>query len=797
MGGVILQVDFNEDMILPLLQLRGVVIFPGSRLYLDIGRKKSLAALKTAMNNNQTILFATQKNIRIDDPGIDDMYSIGVIAQILQVLHQPDNTLRILVEGKCRAKISKVRIDNDYLEANVTPMYTIDNNSIQERVLVRKVKSMFEEYLRFLPQIPPDIIVEVRASESASKLTDFIASNLLLEFDKKQDILSEIDVLKRLNIIIEVLYDEINMLSIEDELNKKLKNKIDENQREYYLRENMKLITDELGDSDDIKAEVEKLKKQIKKLNLLDNVKDKLLKECNRLSKMPMGSSEFSISRNYLDVCLALPWNKSTKDNINLEKAAKILDKEHFGMKKVKERILELFAVRKLAPELKGQIICIVGPPGVGKTSIARSIAKSLNKKYARISLGGVKDESDIRGHRRTYIGAMPGRIIDAIKQAGSNNPLILLDEIDKLTKDFNGDPTSALLEVLDAEQNNTFFDHYLDVPFNLSNVLFITTANDYNSIPEPLLDRMDVITLSSYTHEEKFNIAKGHLVPKQLLKNGMNSKMLKINDKALHYMISYYIHEAGVRTLERTISSIIRKSAKKIVENDISKVTINVGDLKELLGPTKFNKDVINDNDEIGLAKGLAWTSVGGETMPIEVAIMEGKGKLELTGSLGNVMKESAKIAISCIRSHAGKFDIDPDFYNKWDMHIHVPEGAIPKDGPSAGITMATAIVSALKNIPVRHEVAMTGEITLRGKVLPIGGLKEKTMAAYRAGIKKVIIPKDNESDLWDVDKVVLDSISFVCTDNFETVINNALVYDNTNNKRNSTNKDFVSVSK
>ena len=747
------------------------------KLHLDIGRKKSKSAIENSLKNEQKILFFTQKNIEDDEPTIEKMYSIGIVAKVLQVISQPDDTLRVLVEGIQRVRLKDMYFQDEYITGEAIILGDIESENENEQYAIhRLVRDLFKQYARLFKNLPEDLLINIELLKQPNQLSDYISSNIYLDWDEKQELLSEINIYNRLEKLASILLREIDLLKINNDISKKLKNRIEKNQREYYLREQVKLLYEELGESDDPYIESEEFKNQILKIHLVDESEAKLLKEANKLSKMPAGSHEANVVRGYLETCLSLPWNVMTKDNVDLNKAKKDLDKEHYGMEKVKERILELFAIRNLSPDIKGQIICLVGPPGVGKTSIAKSIAKALNRKYVRISLGGIKDESDIRGHRRTYIGAMPGRIISAIKQAGTKNPLILLDEIDKLGKDFNGDPASALLEVLDAEQNNTFYDHYIDLPFDLSDVLFITTANEYNLIPEPLLDRMDVINLSSYTHNEKFNIAKKHLIPKQLKNNGMNSSMLKISDNALHNIISEYTRESGVRSLERKLTSIMRKSAKELVYNEISNIKINEKNLKKFLGSPKFKREKINKNDQIGVARGLAWTSVGGETMPIEVVLMKGKGKLELTGSLGEVMKESAKIAISCIRSYAKELGIEQEFYNKWDMHIHVPEGAIPKDGPSAGITILTAIFSALKMVPVHCDVAMTGEITLKGNVLPIGGLKEKVMAAYRTGMKLVIIPIDNEPDIEEIDQEVMDKIEIKTVSNFKEVLDIAL---------------------
>lgn len=769
----------QETMLLPVLALRGLVIFPEMMLQFDVGRKKSVLALEEAMGNNQLIFLVAQKDLSDNEPTVDQLYKTGVVAKVKQVLHHSEEGIRLFVEGLYRAQIQHAVQDSPFISATVRPIETTKVRKTHKiEALMRHTQDVFEEYIHNYKHIPPDIILGVVQQKDCGTLADYISSNIMLDYEKKQEILAEIHPVKRLEKLLIFLKDEIQINSLENEISEKTKEQIDQNQREYFLREQMKTIAYELGDDDNPQEEADDFRECILKMKLPDQQTEKLLKECDRFSKMPYGSHEASVIRSYIEICLELPWSKLSHDHIDLIKAKKILDHDHYGLEKVKERILETLAVRKLAPEISGQIICLVGPPGVGKTSIARSIAKAIGRKYVRVSLGGVRDESDIMGHRKTYIGSMPGRIISALKQAGTRNPLLLLDEIDKLGNDFRGDPASALLEVLDADQNSSFYDHYIDMPFDLSKVLFLTTANDYSSIPAPLLDRMDVITLTSYTHEEKFNIAGKHLIPKQLKKHGIAAKQLKITPDALHELIDGYTREAGVRGLEREIASICRKCAKRIVSGETAKITVAPQNLEELLGPKKFKPDELGKTDEIGLVNGLAWTSVGGETMPIEVAVMEGTGKIELTGSLGDVMKESAHAAISCIRCRASTFGIHHDFYSKYDIHIHVPEGAIPKDGPSAGTAMATAITSALCRIPVHHDVAMTGEITLRGRVLPIGGLKEKTMAAYRAGIKKVIIPIDNVSDLAEIDSVVKDSLQFLPVDKVEDALKAALLY-------------------
>jgi len=767
----------TDNLVLPVLALRGLVIFPGMLLQFDVGRKKSILALSKAMEDNQEIFLVAQKDLSDNEPNTEQIYSMGIVAKVKQVIRRTDDGVRLFAEGMYRAEIVSQISEDPFILADVRAVEMKSfRASHKTEALIRYTQTLFEEYIQNYSRIPPDIIIGVVQKKDCGELADFIASNIMLDYEQKQAILEELHPVKRLEKLVEILKNEIQVLSIESQISEKAKEQIDENQREYFLREQMKAISYELGDDDNPQDEADELRERIAKMKLPELQNDKLIKECDRLSKMPYGSHEASVILSYVETCLELPWNTTSREHIDLIKAQKILDRDHYGLTKVKERIIEILAVKKLAPDIKGQIICLVGPPGVGKTSIARSIANAIGRSYVRVSLGGVRDESDIMGHRKTYVGSMPGRIIAAIKQAGTNNPLILLDEIDKLGNDFRGDPASALLEVLDSEQNSAFFDHYIDMPFDLSKVMFITTANDYSSIPEPLLDRMDVITLGSYTHEEKFNIAQKHLIPKQLKKHGINSKMLKLMPAAVHELIDGYTREAGVRSLERQIASICRKCAKKIVENSNTKITIKQGDLEELLGPKRFKTDELAKSDMVGLVNGLAWTSVGGEILPIEVAVMDGTGKIELTGSLGDVMKESAKTAISCIRIRADSLGIKHDFYTKYDIHIHAPEGAIPKDGPSAGTAMATAITSALTNIPIKHDIAMTGEITLLGRVLPIGGLKEKTMAAYRSGIKTVIIPADNVSDLAEIDAVVKNSVQFLPVQKIDQVLEAAL---------------------
>lgn len=767
------QAKFN----IPVLPLRGLVVFPKMMLHFDVARKKSADAIAKAMNDNQLIFLTAQKDAAISDPCFDDIYKVGVVTKIVQVLKQPDDITRVVVEGQYRAKIVSQGDCESHLEATVAPITERKHpNTARDMALIRLLKGTFENYMELTPKLPTDILFKIGLSNNAGELADYVAGNVLLDYTIKQSVLETINVSDRLETLIDALQNEIYILEIEQEILDKSKQRIDQSQREYYLREQLRTIEEELGQDDSPEYESQKLRDRIIELKLSEDNEKALLKECSKLEKTPYGSNEAAVIRTYIDTCLELPWNTSTEEKIELNKVRKALDKRHYGLTKVKERIVEQLAVRKLTDKAKGQIICLVGPPGVGKTSIAQSIAEAINRKSERIALGGVKDEAEIRGHRRTYIGSMPGRIINAVKKSKVNNPLIILDEVDKLSNDYKGDPTSALLEVLDAEQNHSFQDHYIDMPFDLSNVMFITTANDYDAIPAPLRDRMEVIELDSYTRQEKFFIAKKHLVPKQLELNGLSKNTFKITDKAIYKLIDSYTKEAGVRTLERTIASVMRKSAVKIVDNTAETIKVTDKDIEALLGPVKYLEDSKGKKDEIGVVNGLAWTSVGGTLLPIECVVVKGSGKIELTGSLGDVMQESAKTAITCIRSKADMYDIDSDFYKNYDIHIHAPEGAVPKDGPSAGITMATAICSALTCKPVRSDFAMTGEITLRGKVLAIGGLKEKSMAAYKAGIKNVIIPKDNERDIVEIDETVRKHINFIPVSTIDEVLRFAI---------------------
>lgn len=764
---------------IPMLALRGLVVFPKMVLHFEVGREKSILALNEVMSKNRKLFIVAQKDVRDDDPTPKQLYKVGVVAEVRQIVKSHGNTLRVLVDGKYRAKLLDVVNEEPYLEA-VVEEFPLNTGRIQRTALgdalMRTVKDLFEEYCFLTPKMPKDIMSNVMLTEDPVYLVEYVAGNIPLSIETKQALLEESSPTKRLELLAKSLENENEILSLENDIHERVREQMDKGQRDYYLREQLKVINAELGDEENPVDEVDDYKYKIFNMHLDDESTEKLTKEAERLLKMPSNSHEAAVIRGYLDTVLALPWNKFTKDKIDLAKARKQLDKDHYGLEKIKDRVLELLAVRKLSPNIKGQIICLAGPPGVGKTSIATSIAKSMGRKYARVSLGGVRDESDIRGHRKTYIGSMPGRMISALKQAGTANPLILLDEIDKLGNDFRGDPASALLEVLDAEQNSAFRDHFIEVPFDLSQVLFIATANDLSNVPGPLLDRMELIQLSSYTAEEKFHIAKRHLLPKQLSRHGLKAAQMKLSDAGLRAVIDGYTREAGVRTLERTLASLCRKAAKRVVDDPKQKVLVTPQNLEELLGPKKFRDDEILKEDIVGLANGLAWTSVGGEMLQVEVAVMEGNGKQTFTGSLGNVMKESVTAAITYIRSNCDDYGIPKDFYKDKDIHIHFPEGAVPKDGPSAGITTCTAIISALSGIPVRHDVAMTGEITLRGRVLPIGGLKEKTMAAYKNGIKTVIVPHANIPDLSEIDSVVRENISFVSASSMDTVLDTAL---------------------
>lgn len=775
-----IQVTHVQTLRLPAIAIRGLVMFPKMVLHFDVARQKSILALNRAMQGNQRIFLVTQKSSRVENPTKDDLYTVGVVAKVKQILKAQGEVVRVVVEGVYRARMCELIGDDPFYEVmcEELPMNPVEEGKqMTIDAYLRVVKDLFEEYCYYAPKMPKDLVVNIIGAEDPVYVSEYLAQNLGFSIEDKQMILEESSIRKRLELLSTLLRRENEILSIERSIAERVKEQVDRNQKEYYLREQLKAIHAELGDDEDSDNEIEKYRQKLKEIQPDEETEKKLTEEINKLSKMMYNSQEAMVSRNYLDTVFSLPWNKMTEDKLDVNAAKEKLDADHYGLQKVKERILEILAVRKLEPNIKGQIICLVGPPGVGKTSIAKSIAAAMGRNYVRMSLGGVRDEADIRGHRKTYIGAMPGRIVSAIKQADSMNPLMLLDEIDKLGSDYKGDPSSALLEVLDSEQNFAFRDHYLEIPLDLSNVLFFATANDPSGIPGPLYDRMEIIELSSYTREEKFQIAKRHLIPKQVKRHGLNGRTCRFYDDAVYSLIDHYVREAGVRTLEREIASLCRKSAKMIVAGEKKSCYISSKMLESLLGPQKFKDDDLEKEDLVGVVNGLAWTAVGGEILQAEVAVTDGSGKLELTGSLGDVMKESAKAAITCVRGLCQNYGIDKDFYTNKDIHIHFPEGAVPKDGPSAGVTITTALVSALSGIPVRHDVAMTGEITLRGRVLPIGGLKEKTMAAYRNGIKTVIIPKANEPDLYEVDPVVKENVTFVPVKEISAVLEKALV--------------------
>ena len=770
----------RKELHLPTIALRGLVVFPNNLVHFEVGREKSIAAVEWAMANNSNVFLVAQKEMETSEPTQQDLYTYGVVAEVKQVLRVSDELVKVLVEGKYRAKLTELDTTGDFLLSAVrsAPVRAAKpEEAVETEALLRALKTGFDEYLGMNPRLAKDVVFTIVSSDDPMFLTEYMPANLLFRYEDKQAVMNENTLNGRLQRLVEMLRRECQVMKIEKEIAEKVNESMDKNQRDYYLHEQLHIISDELGEGDDTHAEADEYRRKITELHLAEDSEKKLLKEVDRLSKMQGSNQEATVIRTYLDTCLDLPWNTFTVDDLDIGRAQQILDRDHYGLKKVKDRILETLAVRKLAPDVKAQIICLVGPPGVGKTSIARSIAESLGRKYVRISLGGVRDEAEIRGHRRTYIGAMPGKIISAMITAKSSNPLMLLDEIDKLAGDFRGDPAAALLEALDPEQNSTFNDHFIDIPFDLSHVLFITTANDLGSIPGPLRDRMDVIELPSYTRVEKYNIARKHLLPKQLKACGLTGKVT-MNQSALYGIIDGYTREAGVRNLERTITSVLRKCARKIASGEVESVAVTAAMLEELLGPRIVKPDFLNRTNAVGIANGLAWTSVGGETLPIEVQVMDnGTGKITVTGSLGDVMKESAQLAVTWVRVHAEEYGIDPERLKKCDLHIHAPEGAVPKDGPSAGVTLTTALVSCLSGVPVRGDVAMTGEITLHGNVLPIGGLREKSMAAYREGMKTVLIPKDNEPDLYDVDEEVKKNLTFLPMQNLSQVLAAALL--------------------
>lgn len=767
----------NDLKQLPLLALRGVLIFPSIVLHLDVGREKSITSLQSAMMGDQTIFLASQKEVAIENPEPKDIYRVGTVAKINQMIKLPNGTFRVLVEGLYRAEIVRYIDEEKEFNVEVKPLEDIHGDPNEEEALMRQIIHQFEQYIKVSRKVTKETLATVQDVEEPSRLTYMVCSHLPIKVKDKQELLEIDDVNERMQHLLKIIANEKNVLDLERKIGKRVQTSMEQTQKEYYLREQLKAIQKELGESDDKISEVARLKEKILERKMPEKVTETALKELERFERVPQTSSESAVIRNYLDWLISLPWTEKTEDTIEIKEAEKILNRDHYGLDKVKERILEYLAVQKLTKSIKGPILCLVGPPGVGKTSLAKSIAKSINRKFVRISLGGVRDEAEIRGHRRTYIGAMPGRIIQGMKRAGTINPVFLLDEIDKMSSDFRGDPASAMLEVLDPEQNHNFSDHYIEETYDLSSVMFVATANYVNNIPEPLLDRMEVITIAGYTEVEKLHIAKRHLIPKQLKENGLQKGNLQIRDDALQTIIREYTREAGVRGLERTIATLCRKAAKLIVSGKQKRVVVTKKRLEEFLGKPIYRYGRIEEEDQVGTATGLAYTPFGGDTLSIEVSHYPGKGELILTGKLGEVMRESAQAAFSYIRSRAEELKIPSDFPEKYDIHIHVPEGATPKDGPSAGITMATALVSALTGRAVRRDVGMTGEITLRGNVLPIGGLKEKSLSAHRAGIKKVIIPADNERDIDEIPESVRKDLTFIKVRHLDEVLKHALV--------------------
>ncbi|MEW6697002.1 MAG: endopeptidase La [Bacillota bacterium] len=762
---------------LPLLPLRGILVFPYMVIHLDVGREKSVQAIEEAMVQDRMIFLATQKEAQTDEPTVDDIFHVGTVAEVKQLLKLPGGTIRVLVEGIARAKIKSYEQLEPYFRVEIEQYSEEFEKNPEIEALMRSLVYQFEQYVKLSKRIPPETVVSVVNLEEPGRLADIIASHLTLRIEDKQKVLEAITIVERLEKLCAIVARELEIVELERKINIRVRKQMEKTQKEYYLREQMKAIQKELGEKDERVAECEELREKIAKAKLPKEAEEKTLKEVERLEKMPPMAAEAAVVRNYLDWMLSLPWSKSTRDRIDIKAAEEVLEADHYGLKDPKERIVEYLAIRKLAKKMKGPILCLVGPPGVGKTSLGRSIARALDRKFIRISLGGIRDEAEIRGHRRTYVGAMPGRVIQGMRTAGSKNPVFLLDEIDKMASDFRGDPASALLEVLDPEQNSTFSDHYIETPFDLSNVMFITTANNMWSIPRPLLDRMEVIQISGYTEEEKLQIAKRHLLPKQIKDHGLTTDMISVSDNTILKVFREYTRESGVRNLERKIAALCRKTAKKIVAGDADKVKVTAQNLEQFLGIPRYRYGVAEQNDEVGTVTGLAWTEVGGDTLVIEVTTYKGSGRMTLTGKLGDVMKESAQAGYSYVRSKALELGIDQELFEKWDMHIHIPEGAIPKDGPSAGITMATAIASVLTGRKVRHDVAMTGEITLRGRVLPVGGIKEKVMAAHRAGSKVIILPRDNKKDLEDIPLNIKKQLEFKLVEHLDQVLEIALL--------------------
>lgn len=765
-----------QKRVLPLLPLRGILVFPYMVIHLDVGREKSVQAIEEAMIADKMVFLATQKDAQTDDPAEEDIFSVGTVAEVKQLLKLPGGTIRVLVEGIARGEIKKYVEQKPFFRVEIDQYSDDQTKNAKIEALMRNLVSQFEQYVKLSKKIPPETVVTVVNMDEPGRLADIVASHLTLRIEDKQEMLEAIDIVERLEKIGGILARELEIVELERKINVRVRKQMEKTQKEYYLREQIKAIQKELGDKEDRAAEGEEYREKIAKAKLPKEVEEKALKELDRLEKMPPMAAESAVVRTYLDWLVSLPWSRSTRDRLDINLAEEILNEDHYGLEIVKERILEYLAIRKLAKKMKGPIICFVGPPGVGKTSLGRSIARALERKFVRISLGGMRDEAEIRGHRRTYVGAMPGRIIQGMKTAGSKNPVFLLDEIDKMSMDFRGDPSSALLEVLDPEQNNTFSDHYIEVPFDLSNVMFITTANVQHNIPRPLQDRMEIIYISGYTEEEKVQIALRHLLQKQIKEHGLNDNMLQISENTIRRIIREYTKESGVRNLERSIASLCRKAAKQIVAGKTKKVKVTVQNLEQFLGKPKYRYGIAEQEDQVGVASGLAWTEMGGELLAIEVSVYQGTGKLTLTGKLGDVMKESAQAGYSYVRTRAAELGIPEETFEKYDIHIHVPEGAIPKDGPSAGITLATALASALNNRKVRHDVAMTGEITLRGRVLPIGGVKEKVLAAHRAGIKTVILPMDNKKDIEEIPGNVKKKVELLLVDHMDEVLKIAL---------------------
>lgn len=761
---------------LPVLALRGLMVFPHMVLHFDVGRAKSVASLEQAMMENQRIFLVAQQNAEVDDPTVEELCRVGTIATIKQVMNLPGDSIRVLVEGEQRGVLDAVTQEDPYLQASIQPIKdVVDATSVEIQALVRAAQDFFENYAKASQRVSQETVASVRDVDAPDQIADIIAANVLTHVEDRQKILEELDVKRRLEALCGILARETELAGVEKQVQARIKKQIEKNQKDYYLREQIKAIQTELGDTE--ATDVDDLREKLEKTPLNDEAREKCQKELDRLSRMAPGTPEVGVSRTYIEWILDLPWGKTTPDNLDLKRARKVLSQDHYGLDKVKERIVEYLAVLRMKQDMKGPILCFVGPPGVGKTSIVRAIAKAVGRKFVQMSLGGVRDEAEIRGHRRTYIGAIPGRIIAGMKQAGTMNPVFLFDEIDKMSSDYRGDPASALLEVLDAEQNEGFRDHYMELPFDLSKVMFITTANSVDTIPGPLLDRMEIIEVPSYTEEEKLQIGKRHLLPKQIAAHGLPAHAVRLSDKVMRELIEGYTREAGVRTLERTIAKVIRKAAVTMLDTGAAEVTVTSAVLKDYLGAVRFTREMPEKEPRVGVVNGLAYTTVGGETLEVECAVMPGKGTLQLTGQLGDVMKESAEAAFSWVRAHSAALGLKDDFYKDKDIHIHVPEGAVPKDGPSAGVTMTTALTSVLTGIPVRQDVAMTGEITLRGRVLPIGGLKEKTLAAYRAGITTLLIPKENVKDLEEIPPHVLSQFRVVAAETIEDVLKTALV--------------------